>query len=191
MVVFWLWPHVCNRSGVHPLVVSPQGCHDFPCTFTIPPLGPDGRVAAFRAMLAAHLTRHCGHKAPHTDTQATDGPAQGHTDTSKYLAFGNKLLAKRTESFSLPDLSHLALRTYLSVCDRWRLEAREEGNQGFQVAPAGDKRNWPGQTSSKGEEGKVLDGDVEAALEGYTPLALRGEAPETGVIFIIIISYAG
>lgn len=164
-----------NRSGVHPLVVSPQGCHYFPCTLSIPPLGPDGRVAAFSAMLASHLARHFGHEPPHTGTQGTDGPTQGHSDISKCLAFQNKLLAKRTENFTLPDLSHVALRTYLSVCDRWRLGAREVADRGFQVAPAGSgEREWPGQTTSRREEGQVLDGDLEAALEGYTPLALRG-----------------
>ncbi|XP_045126632.1 peroxisome biogenesis protein 1-like [Portunus trituberculatus] len=163
-----------NRSGIHPLVVSPQGCHYFPCTLTIPPLGPDGRVAAFRAMLASHFTSHCGHEAPHMDTQATDAPTQGHADTSRYLAFENRLLAKRTESFTLPDLSHLALRTYLIVCDRWRRGTREEGEPCFQVTPTSDERKWPSQTAAKREEDAVVDGDLEAALEGYTPLALRG-----------------
>ena len=159
-----------SRSGIHPLLVNPQGCHYFPCTFTIPPLGPDGRVTAFRAM----LTNHTRHQAP----PHTEGPSpQGTTQLHHYLALENKLLAKRTESFTLPDLNHLALRTYLCARDRWRLRARVEVNKGVQG----------GQAASSREQGKVLDSDLETALQGYTPLALRGEGGGTGVIIIVII----
>ncbi|KAK8392138.1 hypothetical protein O3P69_017623 [Scylla paramamosain] len=139
-----------------PLVLTAELQPSVPC---LPPISP-GILG-----MSHHTQAH----------KALMGPTQGHSDISKCLAFQNKLLAKRTENFTLPDLSHVALRTYLSVCDRWRLGAREVADRGFQVAPAGSgEREWPGQTTSRREEGQVLDGDLEAALEGYTPLALRG-----------------
>lgn len=158
-----------GRTGIHSLLVSPQGCHYFPCTFTIPPLGSDGRVSAFNAMVNAHIARHLGvETATQTHTQTPNGTitqAPGDSDgVSRHLEFDVKLLIKRTESFTLPDLYHLALRTYLKAADRWK--ANEGGPGG------GGVERSSGQAVSR--EVKVVIGDLEEALEGYTPLALRG-----------------
>lgn len=158
------------RTGIHSLLVSPQGCHYFPGTFTIPPLGSEGRVSAFSAMVNTHIARHLGVDTvaqTHTQTNAqTHAQTPNSNGISRHLEFDIKSLIKRTESFTLPDLYHLALRTYLKAAGRWKANEGAPGGGGVERSS--------GQAVSR--EVKVVTGDLEEALEGYTPLALRGEA---------------
>lgn len=186
-----------TRTSVHPLLVNPQGCHYFPCTFSIPPLEVEVRLTALTTMLKSHVT---------TYKLRTRSPSEHHSESSppdllslRYLQADVKMISQRTESFMLPDLNHLALRIFLQAKQRWECREKEprpnevtercSGSQGrstrktkARVGLGGDEvarwcrpRDDDGEADSSRQEA-ILSCDVEDALEGYTPLALRGES---------------
>ncbi|KAG7168970.1 Peroxisome biogenesis factor 1-like [Homarus americanus] len=183
-----------TRTSVHPLLVSPQGCHYFPCTFGIRPLNPEDRIMAFNNMLKAHIKMyklrerllsedHGKDSLQDTDADQTCEPDKD--SCSQYIQLDAKVITRRTESFVLPDLNHLALRTFLQAKHRWECKVNlRDGN--FKNKKKGHEQNrvlflpsssnvidYSVETSGPDSDA-ILTCDVEAALEGYTHLALRG-----------------
>ncbi|XP_042880852.1 peroxisome biogenesis factor 1-like [Penaeus japonicus] len=175
------------RTSVHPLLVSPQGCHYFPCTFRIPPLESEGRVKAFMTMLNEHCEKFAASKEGSLFCQCCPEADEycifcGRSELEKFQ-LDTKVITRRTESFVLPDLNHLAFRTFFQARDRWEsYTSRETIERNYDYVK---KTNFVCKTSeadsntSKTSDDsiipwKVLQCDVDAALDGYTSLALRG-----------------
>ncbi|KAK8754106.1 hypothetical protein OTU49_010671 [Cherax quadricarinatus] len=174
-----------TRTSVHPLLVSPQGCHYFPCTFGITPLEPEGRLKALNVMLKAHLKKYkCCYKSCLLEADKTCKLDKD--SLSRCILIDTKVITRQTESFALPDLSHLALRTFLQAKYRWECRTRgrfsnmksqsDFPNQIHRVplshgtiSLSEDSVETPDTTSDV-----ILNCDVEAAFQGYIPLALRG-----------------
>ncbi|KAK3873875.1 hypothetical protein Pcinc_021136 [Petrolisthes cinctipes] len=171
------------RTNVHPLLVNPQGCHYFPFTFPIPPLDSDGRLSALKSMLQSQIGGYKEFHKPLLQTALHGNKENGKEELQlPQIQIDGRAVSQRMENFVLPDLSHVALRTLLHAKRRW---------QEKEPIPGHDK--WkPKITSSVASADTVMDKvcvlssgcsktgaaittqDVEAALEGYTPLALRG-----------------
>ncbi|XP_037797346.1 peroxisome biogenesis protein 1-like [Penaeus monodon] len=175
------------RTSVHPLLVSPQGCHYFPCTFKIPPLEREGRVKAFMTMLNVHCEKFAATKKGISLCQCIPEANEhcifcGYSESEKYQV-DMKVIARRTESFVLPDLNHLAFRTFFQARDRWErsntsrenMEGMKENNSDFvKDTNILCKTTTSNTVHESSKPWQVLQCDVDAALDGYTPLALRG-----------------
>ncbi|XP_045592696.1 peroxisomal ATPase PEX1 [Procambarus clarkii] len=186
-----------TRTSVHPLLVNPQGHHFFPCTFGIPPLEAEGRVKALNGMLQAHMKKYMCQKkclpsdcvkSCSEDTGTDKGSKADEDPLSRCLQIDAKLITRLTESFVLPDLNHLALRTFLQAKQRWGCKLNEKVSKSkskakileqihIQCFPDGGTSfsESSAQTPSSDSD-VILNVDVAAALEGYIPLALRGLA---------------
>lgn len=174
------------RTSVHPLLVSPQGCHYFPCTFRISPLETEGRVKAFMTMLNEHCEKFAATKEGISLCQCFPEADEhcvfcGYSESEKFQV-DMKVIARRTESFVLPDLSHLAFRTFFQARDRWESNMSRENMENIKDNNSDFVKdtNFLCKTTThntiyeSSTPRKVLQCDVDAALDGYTSLALRG-----------------
>ncbi|XP_071524127.1 LOW QUALITY PROTEIN: peroxisomal ATPase PEX1-like [Panulirus ornatus] len=180
------------RTSVHPLLVNPQGCHYFPCTFGIPPLGPEGRLKALKIMLKAYIEKYklrrrliSEHNFRSLQDPVDDTVCETDKDScSQYLQVDEKMISRRTENFALPDLNHLALRTFFQAKHRWECNVTKKSDAENKILykhiikkpyipSTACFRDVSSEDSSLDSEA-IINCDIEAALEGYTPLALRG-----------------
>lgn len=176
------------RNSVHPLLVNPQGCHYFPCSFSIPPLEPEERVKALNIMLEdCHqkcksqglvLSHDCVLSNVQLDRNGSESENLG-----IFNSIGTNLAMKQTENFVLPDINHLALRTYLQARHRWKKNVKQLkccvrcgnviGNGAQSTINSKLNLAIAENTDHKGSL-LVNNEDLKAAREGYVPLALRG-----------------
>ncbi|XP_068236547.1 peroxisomal ATPase PEX1 [Palaemon carinicauda] len=183
------------RNSVHPLLVNPQGCHYFPCSFGIPPLEPEERMKALNIMLQDYHQKCRSQRliVPH-DCVASNAQVEEISDESLGMinSIGAIQAMKLTENFVLPDISHLALRIYLHAQHRWKKCVKQMkccvrcGNIiGKSVqSTINSKLNLAlADNTDHKEDLLITDEDLKAAREGYVPLALRGlelSSNETG-----------
>lgn len=171
------------RTSVHPLLVNPQGCHYFPSTFPIPPLNSDGRLSALKSMLQSELEGYKEFPKPPLLTEVHGDKENGEVELQLHkMHIDGRAVSQQLENFVLPDLNHVALRTFLHAKRRW-LEEESYTRRDTQtsktissMAPANTASGKACELSSSClmTGASITTQDVEAALMGYTPLALRG-----------------
>ena len=176
------------RTSVHPLLVNPQGCHYFPCSFGIPPLEPSERVTALNAMIENYFRIDAFHHGSASHACMVEHPQNEENvseEQRKYVSIDANLTRKLTENYVLPDLNHLALRTFLQAQHRWKTKAKQSkccSKCGKTVVKKSQSTSdsllslaitEPG--SGRESECSIINADLEAAHRGYIPLALRGK----------------
>ncbi|KAK4325030.1 hypothetical protein Pmani_004341 [Petrolisthes manimaculis] len=171
------------RTNVHPLLVNPQGCHYFPFTFPIPPLDSDGRLSALKSMLQSQIGGYKEFHKPPLQTALHGNKENGKEELQlPQIQIDGRAVSQRMENFVLPDLSHVALRTLLHAKRQWQEKESIPGHDKWKLkitssVASADTVMDKGCVLSSGcskTGATITTQDVEAALEGYTPLALRG-----------------
>lgn len=167
-----------DRTQVHPLLTTPQGCHYFPITISLPVITADDRYNALCHLLSGFVksSNEVGHLKDFICNE-TEKKSLVVSKTNEYLHGINldeKTVRHDTEGFILPDLSHLAVRVFLEA--KKRLKSKEKDN-----LKENTTRNLKKVSENKTTLPKlsICNEDLKAALQGYTPLTLRGMPSET------------
>ncbi|CAL4064868.1 unnamed protein product, partial [Meganyctiphanes norvegica] len=162
-----------ERTQIHPLLTSPQGCHYFPITISLPVLTASNRYYALCQLLCGFITKVFNeeHQPKYISLSKAEIENLYVSETKDIfynINLSEKIVKRDTEGFILSDLSHLAVRTFLEAKKRWK--SREKNDVKEDITESPKKPCGNDATLPKLD---VSIEDFKAALQGYTPLTLR------------------